>query len=180
MQHDISVQLAKVRGENQEAGSKRPLFTMGSCRLSAPQLQHLEAINAGRQYTAQYVRERCNAMVTPVAPPSAPWTQMLDLMEIEPPKPVVGRPVWLSAMCHSRDFFRPCAIRWMQGDEWRYAKFVFALENPLIVGLCALDLVDRDSVNTFFEFAPPTSTRPGSMRSPSMLPRSSSPTTPTR
>ena len=133
---------------------KRPQFTLGACRLSPEQLDHLQALWDANDQIEKFARERCYDMAEPIGPPGDAWVQVLDMMETSGGRPKAAHPEWLSPMCHSRAWFHGCAIRWKQDNEWRFAKFNFALENPLIVGLCELELVDRETASIFFDFQP--------------------------
>ena len=84
---------------------------------------------------------------------------MLDLvLEEEEAVAKAERPTWLAAMCHSRNLFQCCVLRWDDDDECRFAKFMFALESPLLFLLCELEFVDLDSASTS---NPPATTSDG-------------------
>ena len=149
---DVIDQLASARQQRKHELEEQPCMRLGACRLDENQKARLSALAASGKYTAEYVQERIRQSQQPVGPPPEPVREMLQNVGVPPSLEAALRPPWLSFVCHHRVFFEKCAFRWRVGEDgdWKMFFFLFALQNPFVVGFVGLEELHNDTAAVWF------------------------------
>lgn len=124
--------LAAEQAHDRQSKSLR----MSACRWSEAQRVDFDSMFADGDWSASNVDKMRAAIATPARPPDTMQMAVLQSMGgFGEASSDEEAPPWLAWVCEHRDFFRKCMLRVRRAEDdlATFFKFVFAMQNPLLV-----------------------------------------------
>jgi hypothetical protein len=117
-------------------------FRMSVCAASPEDRQRFLALWSSPAFQPSAVAQLRTAVLDDVTPSSSDYLATLDsfiIREEQAPKPML---LWLGRVCRLRQHFSDSIWRFEDGDNYKYGKFLYALQNPL--GICWVEVSPRE------------------------------------
>ena len=150
-------QLAEARRKQQIEDSRGlpPMLSFASCKFSEGQLAELNDVYTGDGvhggWGAAKVTQLRKAALSAPAPLTEARAKVLDEQSLfDPPQP--PQPWWLSCICACRSAFKNTALRFGDGDEARYYRFLYAKQKPLTAAFTPLKAERQDPYTPIADF----------------------------